>query len=41
VTCIGTARNAFRILVEKREERDCFENVGVGGRLTLNLIMNK
>jgi hypothetical protein len=41
VTCIGAMRNAYRILLEKPEERDCFEIVGGVGRIALNWIINK
>jgi hypothetical protein len=34
-------RNSYKILVDKPEERDCFEIVGVGGRIALKWILNK
>ena len=39
VTCIGA--NAYRIYVEKPEERDCFEIVGGVEKIALKWILNK
>jgi len=39
ITCIGAMRNAYRILVEKPEERDCFEIVGAVGSIALKWIL--
>jgi hypothetical protein len=41
ITCVGATRNAYRILVEKPEERVCFEIVGGVGKIALKWFLNK
>jgi hypothetical protein len=41
VTCIGAMKNAYGILVEEPEKRDCFEIVGGVGKIALKCILNE
>jgi hypothetical protein len=41
VACIGEGRGVYRVLVGRPERRDHWEDLGVGGRITLRWTLGR